>query len=725
MFRGVSLLIAVILVGAFARAGEAQINRLPDLLKRGGVKRPASLGGAPTAAKCKAVVDWMLILEREMAPMNLQTTVSDRIFPRAMNLFRDEHFRPMYGKPISETDSEEMLDFDRNVLRACGQQLNGDALAAFRRLNTIVGRPFRVRGGQFGLPEVVAGVAERESLAASMRADRAALQQIPATQEGFDELERQAARANTEFQKLWPREQQAFSDAVTAKQHEAARGVLEAANTRAAEHVAKGMDGARAIIASRTVHQRYLQVLDAEARAGFERRFEEQIAAALKSGVGSEKTRLAAMPAGLDGALAIVAWREALESELGDIQAPAEQAAPTGQARAAQPKSRALGTERRARQVPAELAALMTESLTLQQKRLAEGAGEFKQVVAQHPTQVRKGKNAAELMRALFADRSSRELPEFGEYQAVLAAHVDRQAKAAAVAATAAAEAAAAAVEAAKGPGERCDDAAAHPEDAATTGRGVEDGAVATALAVKHCAAAVAQSPGAGRYHFQLGRAHWSAKRYEPAIQAFLKAEELDYAPAYYYLGQAFERGLIAGEKPDPAAARDLYMIAAAEGFNPAIRAFGGDAPPTTVEDFAAFEHARFVELIYTNGFAKLEADRRFAFMVYLRGIENFLAQSPNEYEPTCSGMMEREVAEALDTAADRTAVPSSSSANPLQRLLDQASAMDYAERLKQNGTDDMYALAADYGGCKGPVVRRFYGNLKQYLLSGANPGRQ
>ena len=170
MFRGVSLLIAVILVGAFARAGEAQINRLPDLLKRGGVKRPASLGGAPTAAKCKAVVDWMLILEREMAPMNLQTTVSDRIYPRAMNLFRDEHFRPMYGKPISETDSEEMLDFDRNVLRACGQQLNGDALAAFRRLNTIVvasrdrqGSPRRALRSERALPHRCGPTARRSS----------------------------------------------------------------------------------------------------------------------------------------------------------------------------------------------------------------------------------------------------------------------------------------------------------------------------------------------------------------------------------------------------------------------------------------------------------------------------------------------------------------------------------------------------------------------------------
>ena len=119
-----------------------------------------------------------------------------------------------------------------------------------------------------------------------------------------------------------------------------------------------------------------------------------------------------------------------------------------------------------------------------------------------------------------------------------------------------------------------CDELTAHPDDKDKTGAGVLDESIDAELGIEQCAAAVEQNPQTARLHFQLGRAYWAAERYDEALESFLRAEEMDYAPAYFYIGMAYEDGLIEGEEPDLAMARDMYMIAASEGFAPAILAY-------------------------------------------------------------------------------------------------------------------------------------------------------
>src|SRR5439155_6836750 len=105
---------------------------------------------------------------------------------------------------------------------------------------------------------------------------------------------------------------------------------------------------------------------------------------------------------------------------------------------------------------------------------------------------------------------------------------------------------------------------------------GVADEKISTATAIQQCSLAVRQSPATARFHFQLGRAYFAAKQYDKAAPAFLKAQEAKYAPSFFYLGEVYRRGLIKGEKADPEFAKDLYQMAAAEGFAPAILALGG-----------------------------------------------------------------------------------------------------------------------------------------------------
>src|SRR6476659_1847274 len=108
----------------------AQVN-LGDILRRRpvnprvpnpGVGIPGrSLPGAGVSAdKCKALVAWMSILEREYPQVDFRLTVVDRLYPRAVNLFRDEHFAPFYGKPFTQTTDTERRTYVQTVFRACG-----------------------------------------------------------------------------------------------------------------------------------------------------------------------------------------------------------------------------------------------------------------------------------------------------------------------------------------------------------------------------------------------------------------------------------------------------------------------------------------------------------------------------------------------------------------------------------------------------------------------------
>jgi TPR repeat protein len=292
-----------------------------------------------------------------------------------------------------------------------------------------------------------------------------------------------------------------------------------------------------------------------------------------------------------------------------------------------------------------------------------------------------------------------------------------------------------------------CDRLAAHPNDPKKPASvaGVADAAILPA-AIEACAREVQASPQSARLKFQLGRALWAAKKYDEALEAFLQAEDMDYAAAAYYLGLAYEQGRIEGEKADLAAAADLYMIAAAEGFAPAVEAYQGIEWDISV-DFAAFKAANYMRMLYGNDFKQvteesgLKSEYERELMSYIVGIQNFLSPAPNEYEPSCSGAADRSVSESLQRWALREFnIPEKLSGNVLQDAAELIQRMDLQKKsleelnnlsnrynriytANQYGTDDIYALVADYGGCGGAPFKQLYSNLRTFVLARERAG--
>src|SRR5437879_4894615 len=72
------------------------VPNLPNgRVNRGQVQAPTTA----SAQQCKALVDWMSMLPREYPKVNFQTTIIDLLYPKAMNLFRDEYSHSLLGKP--------------------------------------------------------------------------------------------------------------------------------------------------------------------------------------------------------------------------------------------------------------------------------------------------------------------------------------------------------------------------------------------------------------------------------------------------------------------------------------------------------------------------------------------------------------------------------------------------------------------------------------------------
>lgn len=190
-----------------------------------------------------------------------------------------------------------------------------------------------------------------------------------------------------------------------------------------------------------------------------------------------------------------------------------------------------------------------------------------------------------------------------------------------------------------------------------------------------------------------------------------MNAEELEYSPAYFYLAKAYEQGLIQGEQADLATARNLYMLAAAEGFEPAVRSYGEfeEVYEINFEDFAVPSYA---QVIYRGDDLNRLNSRRMLVIFYMEGIQRFLDRTTDIIDPTCAKISDPTASAAIDEIIK---VELMEPDDPIWVMARAISAGDYAEA-RTEGAYDMHRMVAEYGGCLGTPVTRFYNNVKQFL---------
>lgn len=219
--------------------------------------RAARYDDAPTALaearspeeQCLVLGKWLSRFKREYPDLDVGRTVVDQFYVRAVNLFHDEHFTPVFGKRFDELPEQDRLQA-RHAIQRCSQSAEA---RDDRTMFGVVLRPFLPGIASFGAADVASMVAYRRTL----RQQREKVMKELEVLSGAGAFNRATAIRDgelAEFEVLWPSEHRAVKEAVDAALAESAAPGLDAwvesvvQNATAAEGLAR-IDAALARLA--------------------------------------------------------------------------------------------------------------------------------------------------------------------------------------------------------------------------------------------------------------------------------------------------------------------------------------------------------------------------------------------------------------------------------------------------------------------------------------------
>lgn len=217
-----------------ARGGGAEA--LVDAMERAAARdqagfHPGRLGlGGPSAEEVRA---WAAQFSQQFPDIDPYRTEHGRLFSLAVNLFRDEHFVPHFGKGFDQMPIPEKESVARTI-----REMSDRRYVAFARSFASTGT-----GGR---PQITNGVLAMRVISAWKELQERRLATLPADVESFSQIAATEAAAETSLQRFWPGDRTAFADAVRAGRERVADPVLMA-RAQAAVASAEGYAGARTL----------------------------------------------------------------------------------------------------------------------------------------------------------------------------------------------------------------------------------------------------------------------------------------------------------------------------------------------------------------------------------------------------------------------------------------------------------------------------------------------
>ena len=276
-----------------------------------------------------------------------------------------------------------------------------------------------------------------------------------------------------------------------------------------------------------------------------------------------------------------------------------------------------------------------------------------------------------------------------------------------------------------------CDELAAHPDDPSRWGTGVIDQKLAPGFAIKRCSEAVKQYPGTARFHFQLGRAFWIAKEYEKAVESFTAAYSMDYYPAFYYLGVAYQYG-VGGLEEDKKRANEFIEFAEANGFAPSTEETGETTSTGSEQTYTQtestkefnpndFEQSGAMLALYNGDFSPFKGNEYQALAYVGALLEQLSSEQIALLYPYCIGLI---------NASTKTIDKDFAEISGLAKLIIGAVSSDEAmmdsagsflgralleDTYKEQARIAAHILARDYG-CRSDIAIRISQNAQRFI---------
>jgi hypothetical protein len=172
---------------------------------------PTSLAAARgPAEQCLVIGKWYSRFKREFPSVNILRSMADDLSRNALNLFMDEEFSPVFGKPFDKMTDEERRTI-MLAIRECGSQQK-DQGDLFMYQNAL-GGPLR---GTIFSADVISQLAYRRTLRQQHQQLLKDLPALPATDASLDRVTALRDSELKNFAVLWPSEHRELSEAIDA-----------------------------------------------------------------------------------------------------------------------------------------------------------------------------------------------------------------------------------------------------------------------------------------------------------------------------------------------------------------------------------------------------------------------------------------------------------------------------------------------------------------------------
>jgi hypothetical protein len=351
---------------------------------------PVSLDQAKSDEERRdAIVRWFNQLKKEYPDIDLHHTVLDQIYPKVLNLFGDDAFVPVFGKPF-----DEMTADDRNYVKLMFRRLftGPQTRNLLDRFVDFLERPFVLDGGSFSYADVAPQLAFRRTVRKQWHETMDRLKVLAPTTADYDELVSLEKKGTDPFRDLWPSEFRQFQEGIESTKHRLADG---AATDRLNAVVAgaNGLDGARALATWADQEKELLDYVSENTRQQVNARITAKIGEYVEPLLHEEAEAVAALGEGGEAVNAGNKWYRHLKSTYGFAAGhPAFQAAVerlkarrAGDLSAAQPDILAeiekQSTERGVDNVKASYFAVPGDNETDGMTAVAQAATERKQAI--------------------------------------------------------------------------------------------------------------------------------------------------------------------------------------------------------------------------------------------------------------------------------------------------------------------------------------------------------
>lgn len=191
---------------------------------------PTALADAKTTyERCEVLLRWAGKMAKEYPDIDLDHTVLGKLYQKAVNLYSDEHFIPVFGTAFDRLDNAARKDITEKQLQCTNNVKAGHPERDHYRflLNPIVQSPFFDKGS-FGYESVASLVAERRSLRIWRGRVINGVKGMSDTPENHEKLEEYLEKGEKDLVELWPSEQKSFKETMLSRRAGMAESILEA-----------------------------------------------------------------------------------------------------------------------------------------------------------------------------------------------------------------------------------------------------------------------------------------------------------------------------------------------------------------------------------------------------------------------------------------------------------------------------------------------------------------